>query len=52
MYKQEEDVIRIKAKVTKSDKSTEAFSIVFDGKDEAFSMYLGWGTTIVAVPIK
>ena len=52
MYKQEEDVVRVTAKVTKNSKSVEAFAIMFDGEDDAFNMYLGWGKTLVTVPIK
>lgn len=51
-YKQKEDVVRVQAKVRKSKKSLEAFSIVFDGEDEEFTMYLGWGKSIVSLPIK
>lgn len=51
-YKEKEDVVRVQAKVRKSKKSLEAFSIVFDGEDEEFTMYLGWGKSIVSLPIK
>ncbi|GGZ78847.1 DUF2911 domain-containing protein [Algibacter mikhailovii] len=46
-YNEAQDVIRIKAPVSKSDESLEAFSIAFDDKG---TMHLGWGTTRVAVP--
>lgn len=52
MYDQEEDVVRVKAKVSKSDKNTEIFSIAFDGKEDNFTMFLGWGSAIVSLPIK
>ena len=52
MYKQEEDVVRVTAKVTKNSKSVEAFAIMFDGEDDAFNMYLGWGATLITVPVK
>lgn len=52
MYKQEEDVVRVMAKVTKSDKTIESFSIVFEKEGEAFNMHLGWGDTIVSLPMK
>lgn len=48
-YKDSQDVARVKGKVSKSDKDLEAFSIAF-GDDK--TMYLGWGDTIVSVPIK
>lgn len=51
-YKQNEDVVRVTGKVSKSNSSVEAFSIVFDGKDGDANMHLGWGTTIVSVPVK
>jgi len=52
MYKEDQDVARITAKVTKNPKSVEAFAVAFDGKDDAFSMFLAWGTTLVTVPFK
>lgn len=51
-YKEEKDVVRVKAKVSKSDKIVEAFSIVFEGKEENATMYLGWGDLVVSLPIK
>ncbi|SNR14064.1 DUF2911 domain-containing protein [Tenacibaculum jejuense] len=51
-YKESEDVVRVKGKVSTSKKSLENFSIVFDGKGENANMHLGWGTTVVSVPIK
>jgi len=52
MYKQEEDVVRVSAKVTQNTKSIEAFSIAFDGEEEAFNMYLAWGKLRISIPIK
>ena len=46
-YNEANDVVRIKAPVSKDMKSIEAFTIVFT--DDA--MHLGWGTIRVAVPI-
>ena len=46
-YNEANDVIRVKAPVTTSDESLEAFSIAFDKNG---AMYLGWGTVRVAVP--
>ena len=51
-YKESEDVVRVKGTVSKSKESIEAFSIAFDGKDDAFNMYFGFGNTLVTVPIK
>ena len=48
-YKEEDDVLRVKAKVSSSIAPIEAFSMTFD-KD--MELYLGWGYTIVSVPIK
>jgi hypothetical protein len=45
-YNEANDVARIKAPVSKGEKSLEAFSIAFT--DDA--MYLGWGTVRVTVP--
>lgn len=52
MYNEDEDVIRVKAKVAKATKKIEAFSIVFEGEEEDFNMFLGWGNTVVSLPIK
>ena len=38
--------------LSKSEKLIEAFSIVFDGEGDSTTMYLGWGNTIVSVPVK
>lgn len=46
-YNEAHDVIRVKAPVTTSNESLEAFSITFDKNG---TMYLGWGTVRVAVP--
>ena len=51
-YKESEDVVRVKGKVSKSDKLIETFSIAFDGEDMNAKMHLGWGNTIVTVPVK
>jgi len=51
-YKESEDVVRVKGKVSKSDKLIETFSIVFDGEGMNAKMHLGWGNTIVTVPVK
>ncbi len=51
-YKDSEDVVRVAGKVSKSEKPVEAFSIAFDGEDNNATMYLGWGDTLVSVPVK
>ena len=51
-YNETEDVARVAGKVSKSKKSIEAFSVVFDGEDNNANMYFGWGKTIVSVPVK
>ncbi len=48
-YNKDNDVARITAPATTSDKSLEAFSIVFD--DDG-TMHLGWGTARIAVTMK
>ncbi|MCK0130141.1 DUF2911 domain-containing protein [Flavobacteriaceae bacterium F08102] len=51
-YDESDDVLRVEGTVSKSEKSIEAFSIVFEGEGTDFNMYIGWGNTIVTVPIK
>ena len=51
-YKKEEDVARVSAKVTKSEKSIETFSIVFEGEESNATMFLGWANTVISVPVK
>ena len=51
-YKEEQDVARVTGTVSKSEKLVETFSIVFDGEADAGEMHLGWGNTIVSVPVK
>ena len=47
-YDKADDVIRVKGKVSKSEAVIEAFSIAFDAK---MTLCLGWGNTIVKVPV-
>ncbi len=47
-YSESKDVARVKGTVSKSDKSIEAFSIAMDSNN----LYLGWGNTIISVPVK
>ena len=51
-YNENEDVLRVKGTVSKATKSTEAFSIIFEGENNNATMYLGWGNVIVSVPVK
>ncbi|AZJ33218.1 DUF2911 domain-containing protein [Tenacibaculum sp. Mcav3-52] len=51
-YNESEDVARVTAPTSKSDETIEAFSIVFEGEDDTFNMYIGWDNIIVTVPIK
>ena len=48
-YKESEDVVRVKGKVSKSEENIEAFSMTF-GED--MTLHMGWGTTVVSVSIK
>ena len=48
-YKQDQDVVRVSGKTSKTDKSIEAFSMMFD-KDMTLKM--GWGKTVISVSIK
>ena len=48
-YKQDEDVVRVKGKVSESDDTIEAFSMIFDDK---MNLHMGWGKTIITVTIK
>lgn len=51
-YNESEDVVRVKAKETKGNKSVEAFSIVFDGEGSKAMMHLGWADVVVSLPIE
>ena len=48
-YKQDQDVVRVSGKTTKTKENIEAFSMMFD-KDMTLKM--GWGKTVVSVSIK
>jgi len=48
-YKQEQDVVRVSGKTTKTKENIEAFSMVFD---EDMTLKMGWGKTVVSVSIK
>ena len=48
-YNQDEDIVRVSGKLSKTEKNIEAFSMMFD-KDMTLKM--GWGKTIISVSIK
>ncbi|QTD36602.1 DUF2911 domain-containing protein [Polaribacter batillariae] len=50
-YDKKQDVLRVPAKVSKSNNNIEAFSIAFDGEKDNIKMHMGWGNTVVTVPI-
>lgn len=52
-YDKDDDVLRVSGKVTELEKSIEAFSITFNkNEDDVLTMYLGWGHTLVSVPLQ
>ena len=51
-YKESEDVVRVKGAVSASEEVIEAFSIAFEGEEEIKNMYLGFGNTVVTIPVK
>ncbi|WP_373941926.1 DUF2911 domain-containing protein [Polaribacter sejongensis] len=52
-YDEKDDVIRVPGKVSESEKSIEAFSIVFNEVEgNAVTMHLGWGNTVVSVSLE
>ena len=48
-YKQDQDVIRVSGKTSKTEENIEAFSMIFD-KDMTLKM--GWGKTLISVSIE
>ena len=48
-YKQDQDVIRVSGKTSKTEENIEAFSMIFD-KDMTLKM--GWGKTVISVSIE
>ena len=50
-YDKAQDVARVYGKVSKSKETIEAFSIVFNDEEDAVKMHLGWGDTVVSVPL-
>ncbi|WP_428743660.1 DUF2911 domain-containing protein [Tenacibaculum sp.] len=51
-YNESDDVVRVTGKVSKVAKPIEVFSIAFEGEEDIFNMYLGWGNVVVTVPVK
>ena len=48
-YKQDDDVVRVSGKYTKTEENIEAFSMMFD---RDMTLKMGWGYTIISVSIK
>ena len=48
-YKQDQDVVRVSGITSKADKNIEAFSMMFD---DDMTLKMGWGDTVISVPIK
>ncbi|WKD85599.1 hypothetical protein KCTC32516_00940 [Polaribacter huanghezhanensis] len=48
-YKESQDVVRVTAQVSKNKNSVEALAIMFSKSGD---MYIGWGNTVVTVPVK
>ena len=48
-YNQDQDVVRVSGKTTKTEENIEAFSMKFD-KD--MTLIMGWGKTVISVSIK
>ena len=48
-YKQDQDVIRVSGKISKTEENIDAFSMIFD-KDMTLKM--GWGKTVISVSIE
>jgi len=51
-YDDKDDVLRVTGKVSEAEKNIESFSIVFDeAEEDVVTMHLGWGNTVVSVPL-
>mgnify|MGYP001168966668 CR=1 FL=1 len=48
-YNEDQDVVRVSGKVSKSEKTIEAFSMMFD---KNMTLKMGWGNTVVSVSIE
>jgi len=51
-YDQTSDVVRVTVPVQETDTTLEAFTITAGKTDDGANMYMGWGDTMVAVPVK
>lgn len=51
-YEEAFDIGRFEAKVTTSENTIEAFSIGFERTEMGYTMFLGWGATLVALAIQ
>lgn len=51
-YDEKQDVLRVEAAVVNSEKTIEAFSMLFSLNEfDVLTFYIGWGNTVVSVPI-
>lgn len=50
-YNESDDAVRVQGEISTIKKPIQVFSIGFDGKENDFKMYLGWGNVVVSVPI-
>ena len=48
-YKQDQDVVRVSGITSEADENIEAFSMMFD---DDMTLKMGWGYTVISVPIK
>jgi hypothetical protein len=48
-YNEDQDVVRVSGKVSKSEKTIEAFSMMFD---KNMTLKMGWGNTVVSVSVQ
>lgn len=51
-YKEESDVVRIKAPARTAKEPIEAFSITFEPTDDGATMLMGWDETYIEIPLK
>ena len=48
-YNEDQDILRVSAKTTKTEENIEAFSMMFD---KNMTLKMGWENTVISVPIK
>jgi hypothetical protein len=51
-YDDQLDIGRFEAKVEVNENPVEAFSIAFDRNETGYTLFFGWGETLVSLPIK